>query len=95
MAALWKTKDQLPNGNRKYKSRVLLKEKMVGIDGLVERCFSCLEWFNPETAELGDGLGTYLSHRGPCQTLVLEQLPWEHGSGSYHRWESCKGAAGN
>lgn len=51
--------------------------------------------FNPEAAELGDDLGIYLSHRAPCQILVLEELPWERGSGSYRRWESRKGAAGN
>lgn len=72
-----------------------LEEKMVGIDGIVGRCFSCWGGLNPEAAELGVDLGTYLSHRAQCQILVLEELPWERGLGSYRSWESRKGAAGN
>lgn len=72
-----------------------LEEKMVGIDGIVGRCFSCWGGLNPEAAELGVDLGTYLSHRAQCQILVLEELLWERGLGSYRSWESRKGAAGN
>lgn len=81
LAALWKTKDQLPNGNKTHQSCFFLREKNGGNWWICGKILQLLGGFNSEAAELRGDLGIYLSHRAQCQILVLEELPWEPGSG--------------